>query len=433
MGRCSKTLLVFKDLLPPSTEIESKIKNRFVVFQKNSKMTSSLKCKRLHDKLVRLVILLGLTLIFVLLCCIDLTSPPTNSSSILLPAEWEEIDHVERDSDTHDTQRFLRWIKDGSPPIVLPVRQEVPLPTTSPNPNATPRTPLRRPLDSVSPKKQLTAEEHEEAELKRSFNLVKRKGCAAMRFDEKAQKLRVHFFVIHHGGASRYIAKAFQYCREEWVTLVQLPKTPFFESGLTLSHFSDERLAKMERDYDYFFITGYKVVAHEAETIFRYATEEMLEHMALYARATAASCDVFPFHDDATIPSFLEDSVRIYHPNSTWDATTAVLSDMQFSEEQISKANDMRIFIRNTYMIKSTAMRVFARSARSSINRMRRNEHTLRLLETDSLYEGPSRVAMQMFNQSFYMQHPFVFERMTAVFMTAKDMKVCYRFSGHYA
>lgn len=254
---------------------------------------------------------------------------------------------------------------------------------------------------------------------------------------------RVHVIVMHHGGAAARRARRFQRRREDWVTLLALPRTPFFESGFPLL-LSDEQIQELEaRGVEYVLLTGYKVLPHTRHRpsfprpeirISQQLQFPLLEHLVLYAQRMRAHCDAFPLHEDKNQNSMLRTSiVRRVEPR-TWSAARALLRAMNTSDDDIANAAKVtRTFIRSTVLFKTSTFRRFARWMRLAVNVARRDLPTLDGMETNSKYAAVTKeAAIHGFNQTYYMQHPFLFERLSAELLSWTGAKVCYRFAWNW-
>lgn len=254
---------------------------------------------------------------------------------------------------------------------------------------------------------------------------------------------RVHVIVMHHGGAAARRARRFQRYREDWVTLLALPKTPFFESGFPLL-LSDEQIQELEaRGVDYVLLTGYKVLPHTRhrpslprpdQRISQQLQLPLLEHLLLYAQRMRAHCDAFPLHEDKNQNSMLRTSIVRRIDPRTWSVARALLRAMNTSDDDIANAAEVtRTFIRSTVMFKTSTFRRFARWMRLAVNVARRDLPTLDGMETNSKYAAVTKeAAIHGFNQTYYMQHPFLFERLSAELLSWTGAKVCYRFAWNW-
>lgn len=268
-----------------------------------------------------------------------------------------------------------------------------------------------------------------EQDLVSRYRLLHQASCD----DDFCLSSRSHLFIMHHGGLARAAARRFQRGRENWTTLLDIPKTPFFELSLALL-ISDEQLDELERKRIwYVFIAGYKVLpVHRFTRRVQMLQLPILEHSLLYAIKMSALCDVFPLHEDKGSSSFLRSNAINRHTDNTWRSAKELLRRMNSTAAEIEvSAKSLRTFTRNTLLIKTSTFRRFLQWARLAINTARRSPSTLSVLETDARYSSATlQSSLLAFNQTCYLQHPFVMERLSAEFMRWAGARLCFRFSG---
>jgi hypothetical protein len=230
-------------------------------------------------------------------------------------------------------------------------------------------------------------------------------------------------YLISHDDASEAMTKSFAACKGDWIKVVRLNGTKFFESSMYRDILPQRRAEWADRSkVDYVITATYKTVSKQLH--YNKFTQDLAMIKELLKAARDGDWDIIPFLRSGSGNM----SFSSYHHGKgfrqCWDA---ILKAIGFSNDSIRALDEHKPFYRNIFIIRPAALEMLVDRMCAAMSIAVNDPIVAELLQQDSKYkEGSVEVAQRMFGTSHYQMHPFIFERLPSFFLQVNGSKICH-------
>lgn len=234
---------------------------------------------------------------------------------------------------------------------------------------------------------------------------------------------RAVLYLISHDDASEAMTKSFAACKGDWIKVVRLNGTKFFESSMYRDILPQRRAEWADRSkVDYVITATYKTVSKQLH--YNKFTQDLAMIKELLKAARDGDWDIIPFLRSGSGNM----SFSSYHHGKgfrqCWDA---ILKAIGFSNDSIRALDEHKPFYRNIFIIRPAALEMLVDRMCAAMSIAVNDPIVAELLQQDSKYkEGSVEVAQRMFGTSHYQMHPFIFERLPSFFLQVNGSKICH-------
>lgn len=235
----------------------------------------------------------------------------------------------------------------------------------------------------------------------------------------RTQGTRTLMYIITYNNASEYVANQYASCRRDWVKVIRIPLTKFYESSI---YFYLDSHRQEWRKYQYVVISTYKSLTPALlHPSLPPQTFESVKDMLILAQNDIA--DVYPF---VRGNQRLLNATVGYHGEEFGSAWETILSYVGLSSDQIGKCNEMYPFYRNLFMAKPHMLERVVQSMKKVFKATSQNKELGRVLEADAKYRlGAPNVAQKIFGTSYYQLHPFLFQLLPPCIFRLLGARIC--------
>jgi hypothetical protein len=230
---------------------------------------------------------------------------------------------------------------------------------------------------------------------------------------------RTLMYVFCHNDVSAEIASNRTRCWGDWIQIVRLDKSKYFESAAYAKVFPD--LSVNRKEYDYILTATYKTLTHRIHGKLIQGISE-LKHGLKVMRAN--SFDVFPFMRAQDDSRFWGEKFHGHHYSVCWDT---LLIEQGFTNADIHSYDHIGVFYRNIYIAKLWAFETLVKKMKQAIELVESSSKLQVLFSKDSGYIGADgNLAKELFNHTNYAMHPFIFERLPAFYFHNMGASMCF-------
>jgi hypothetical protein len=226
-----------------------------------------------------------------------------------------------------------------------------------------------------------------------------------------------YMLVLAHDESSAVIASEFSSCRKQWMKLVMIPSTPFFES-IIFKEILPNLMSKL-LEYDYVIIGTYKGLKYKGQTL--------STMFSLLQYAKTYQYDVIPFFRSRY--SSMKRAV-FHHRRSYRNAWDALLTEMNYSLHDIRTYDDIKAFHCNSYIIRPAVLLKLTEFMSRAIQVVLNNNKVKSLMSANSFYAGNQSVAQKIFGTDYYQLYPFIFERLPVFYLYSSHVSICHYETG---
>ena len=230
--------------------------------------------------------------------------------------------------------------------------------------------------------------------------------------------IKFRFYVIAHNDFSVAVARKWSECMP-FVEILRIDTSPFFETFAYSTVLKDKEMQKEWSAYDFVGLATYKSL--------KFLPIEKLK--AYLQLAHYGPFDFIPLYStgENLLPQAIAGHTKDF--KVVWDATLAAQG---FREEQIRSADQIEVFLRNTFITTPYWMGELVSFMDASVYTAQHNDTLRRLLRSHSHYrEAKIDVAHAVFQQDYYYWHPFIFERLPAFFVHIRNVSIFGKYIGY--
>eukprot|EP01038_Epipyxis_sp_PR26KG_P013363 gene13363-17923_t len=98
---------------------------------------------------------------------------------------------------------------------------------------------------------------------------------------------------------------------------------------------------------------------------------------------------------------------------------------MGFDDEAIDKCNSIPQFVRNSFMIRTSAMITLTKLMQQAMEIVSTDDSVKAKFEIDSKYTGNTDAARKVFGKDYYELHPLIFVRLPVCFTHLMECRTC--------
>lgn len=232
----------------------------------------------------------------------------------------------------------------------------------------------------------------------KSYSKLRKLCIHNRKYDPLLPNVKLVFYVLYHNPESKKIALNWCRCRS-WAKPIMIPTTPFFESI-----FYRDFLPYLKHEWESADFVGFG----SYRSIFIMGDVAHLQ-LSLAAAANKTYSVVPLLHDNRML---IPQAIEGHSPQfvAVWEG---LLTSMGFNHSYIRQFDRVTTFYRNSYITTPGFMKHIISFMNRALEISLKNSTVAALLEADANYKEPSPgVADRAFNKSYYMWHPFVYERL---------------------